>query len=488
MPYELDKPKTAEPEQPDKPQEECGVFGIWGHPEAARMTYYGLYALQHRGQESAGIVVSDGAHLQSHKGMGLVSEVFDDEAIADLAGESAIGHVRYSTTGSSLLQNAQPLLFRHRRGELALGHNGNLVNAAAIRRELEEQGSIFQTSVDTEVVAHLIARLGKNGIESAVTESLNSVRGGFAMVFLTVDKMLAARDPNGIRPLSLGRLGDSWAVASESCAFDTVGAEFIRDVEPGEMLVIDRNGIRSSRFAPRGSDQLCIFEFIYFARPDSNLNGQNVHAVRKRLGRCLARESPCEADLVTGVPDSSLSAASGYAEESGIPYEVGLIKNRYIGRTFIQPGHANRVSGVQLKLNAIRKVVEGKRVVLVDDSIVRGTTSRHIVRLLRQAGAKEVHLRISSPPYCHPCHYGIDTSAESELVARGRMIEDIRCLVEADSLGYLSPEGMVEAVNGRNVSAHGFCLACFSGAYPVDIDADQGKYAFESGSGREEKR
>ncbi len=385
-----------------KPQDECGVFGIFNHSDAARMTYYGLYALQHRGQESAGIIVSDGKHLSSHKGMGLVSEVFDDEVIGGLKGQSAIGHVRYSTTGSSLLQNAQPLLIRHRRGELALGHNGNLVNAAAIRRELEEQGSIFQTTVDTEVVAHLIARLGKNGIESAVAESLGRVQGGFAMVFLTVDKLIAARDPHGIRPLSLGRLGDSWVVASESCAFDTVGAEFVRDLEPGEMVMVDRDGVRSVQFARREADHLCIFEFIYFARPDSNLNGRNVHAVRKQLGRNLAQEQPCEADLVTGVPDSSLSAASGYAEATGIPYEVGLIKNRYIGRTFIQPGQATRVSGVQLKLNAIRKVVDGQRVVLVDDSIVRGTTSRHIVRLLRQAGAKEVHLRISSPPYCHP--------------------------------------------------------------------------------------
>ena len=469
---------------PWRPAEECGVFGIFDHPEAARLTYYGLYALQHRGQESAGIAVSDGRCLAIHKGMGLVSEVFGDETINGLGGTSAIGHVRYSTTGSSLLANAQPLVVRHRRGELALAHNGNLVNAAAIRQELEEEGSIFQTTVDTEVVAHLVARAGRNGIESAVEESLRTVQGGFAFVFLTPDRLLAARDPNGFRPLSLGRLGDAWVVASESCAFDTVGAEFVRDVAPGELVIVDGHGLRSVQVRPAVRPSLCVFEYIYFARPDSNLNGLNVHAARKNLGRQLAREHPADADLVTGVPDSSISAATGYAEEAGIPYEVGLVKNRYVGRTFIQPAEVSRVTGVRLKLNALRKVVEGRRVVLVDDSIVRGTTSRHIVGLLRSAGAREVHLRISSPPYLHPCHYGIDTSAAADLVATGKAVEEIRRLVDADSLGYLSATGMQSAINGGAVDADRegggrHCLACFNGDYPVNVAGAAGKFALE---------
>lgn len=461
-----------------RPQDECGVFGIFGHPDAARLTYYGLFALQHRGQESCGIVTSDGEKLFSQKGMGLVAEVFSEDHLGGLPGRAALGHVRYSTTGSSLLVNAQPLLIRYRRGHLALAHNGNLVNAGIIRDKLEDEGSIFQTTLDTEVLAHLIARKGRNGVESAIVESLKEVRGGYVFVFLTPDKMIGVRDPHGIRPLSLGRLGDAWVFASESCAFDTIGAEFVRDVEPGEMVVIGPKGIRSIQAMAAGDPYLCVFEYIYFARPDSNLQAVNVHAVRKQMGRALAREHPVEGDLVIGVPDSSISAASGYAEETGIPYEVGLVKNRYIGRTFIQPRAATRVMGVKLKLNPLRKVIGGRRVVLVDDSIVRGTTSRHIVSLLREAGAREVHLRISSPPYRFPCHYGIDTSRVTELIAVDREIREIEDYVGADSLRYLSLEGMLDAVGSGH---HHYCRSCFSGDYFVPIPERVGKYMLETG-------
>ena len=466
-PYEL---------SPYGPREECGVFGIFGHSDAARLTYYGLYALQHRGQESAGIAVSDGNQLHCHKGMGLVSDVFSDEVISDLNGSSSIGHVRYSTTGSSLLVNAQPLLVRHRRGQLALAHNGNLVNAYSLRQKLEEDGSIFQTTIDSEVLAHLVARAGRNGMETAVAEGLRTIRGGYAFVFLTEGQLLGARDPNGIRPLSIGRLGEAWVLASETCAFDTIGAEFVREVRMGEMVVIDENGLRSLQFQEPGRPSLCVFEFIYFARPDSDFQGLNVHAVRKQLGRQLAREWPVEADLVTGVPDSSISAAAGYAEEAGIPYEVGLVKNRYIGRTFIQPQQKQRYQGVRLKLNALRRVLDGQRVVLVDDSIVRGTTSRHIVQLLRDAGAREVHLRISSPPYRYACHYGVDTSVRSELIAARHPVEEIGRIVGADSIGYLSSGGMMGAVKAEKC---GYCVACFSGDYVVPVEGGSGKYDFE---------
>ena len=458
-------------------REECGVFAIFGHPEAARLTHYGLFALQHRGQESAGIAASDGTTVRSHKGMGLVAEVFTEEKVDALQGELAIGHVRYSTTGASSLVNAQPLVIRYRKGSLALAHNGNLVNAGEIRARLEEEGSIFQTTSDTEVIAHLVARLGRNGLEAAVAESLCAVRGAYALVMMNESCVIGARDPHGIRPLSLGRLGSAWVLASESCAFDAVGAEMVRDVEPGEMVLLDRQGLQSLKAVQAGEPALCIFEYIYFARPDSELQGRNVHAVRKDLGRRLARDFPVAADMVTGVPDSSISAASGFAEEAGIPYEMGLVKNRYIGRTFIQPSRRGRALGVRLKLNALRKVVEGKRVVLVDDSIVRGTTSRHIVKLLREAGAREVHLRISSPPYCYPCFYGIDTSAASELIAAAKKVEEIERLVGADSLHYLSLEGLVETV-GQGY--RGYCLACFNGCYPVGVKEHPGKDLFEA--------
>jgi len=492
----------------DSIREACGIYGVWGHPDAARLTYYGLFALQHRGQESAGIVASDGERIVFHKGMGLVSEVFDDERVATLPGSIAIGHVRYSTSGSSHLDNAQPIVVRYRGGWLALAHNGNLVNALALRVRLEDDGSIFQTTVDTEVIAHLIARSrhGAEGqgaacvagwgsaiasghcatLEEALPAALNETRGGYALVVMNETTLLAARDPNGFRPLSLGRFPEGgWVVASETCAFDATGAEFVRDVRPGEILAIDRDGLRSVQATLAGKPSLCAFEYIYLARPDSNFEGRNVHAVRKDLGRRLALDHPVEADVVTGVPDSSLSAASGYAERAGIPYEMGFVKNRYIGRTFIQPSTSARAFGVQVKLNPLRKVLEGKRVGLIDDSIVRGTTSRRIVSLLRQAGATEVHLRIASPPYSHPCYYGIDTSFESELIAATRSVEEIREAVGADSLAYLSSEALHETITGLPdwPVAERLCLACFTGKYEVPVDGVRGKFELEEGKG-----
>lgn len=459
-----------------KPQEECGVFGIFGHPEAARMTYYGLFALQHRGQESAGIAVSGPGRVRGHKGMGLVSDVFNGGRVESLEGLNGVGHVRYSTTGSSYLINAQPLVVRFRGGGLALAHNGNLTNAKSIRENLEGSGSIFQTTVDTEVVAHLVARHSHDGVDSAIIKSLQTIAGGYSLLILTDDALYGTRDPSGTRPLSLGRLGDSWILASETCAFDAVGAEAVRDVEPGELVKIDRGGIQSFEVSKPGRPALCIFEYIYFARPDSNLRGLNVHAVRKAMGSRLARDYPVEADLVMGVPDSSISAASGYAEEAGIPYEMGLVKNRYVGRTFIQPNQSDRTLGVKLKLNPLKKVLEGKRVVLVDDSIVRGTTCGHIVHLLKEAGALEVHLRISSPPYCFPCYYGIDTSSRGDLIASHKSVDEIERLVEATSLRYLGLESLLETVGNS-----GHCTACFTGDYPIPVECTE-KYAMEVGS------
>jgi len=467
------------PPDGDHPHEECGVFGVFGHPRAAELTLYGLYALQHRGQESAGIASTDRQRIHVHKDMGLVSEVFSNGVMGRLSGSAAIGHVRYSTFGASNVINAQPLVVRCRQGRLALAHNGNIVNAGQLRSDLERRGSIFQTAVDTEVAVHLMARSGASSLVEALVEALRQVHGGYAIVLLTEDRLYACRDPHGIRPLSMGRLRDAVVFASESCAFDIVGAEFVRDVAPGEVVIVDRDGVTSRQAMERGEERLCIFEYIYFARPDSNLAGKNVHSVRKELGRRLARHYPCEADIVIGVPDSSLSAATGCAEASGIPYEVGLIKNRYIGRTFIQPTQEMRSSGVRIKLNALRQVVKGRRLVLVDDSIVRGTTSRHIVRMLRAAGAREVHLRIASPPYRHSCYYGIDTSAVSQLIAARMDVPEIARFVEADSLAYLGQElltGAVEAggppaVRGADEpgNGRGYCCACFDGNYPVDV-------------------
>lgn len=450
--------------------EECGIFGVWGHEDASQLTYYGLHSLQHRGQEGTGIVSTDGKKLKGIKGEGLVSEIFTQEAIKDLSGKAAIGHVRYATAGGGGYENVQPLLFHFQSGSMALAHNGNLVNATALKSQLEAQGSIFQTSSDTEVLAHLIRRGGFAAFKERVKNALTMIKGAYAFLILTETELMVALDPNGMRPLSLGKLGDAYVVASETCAFDVVGAEFVRDILPGELLIIDDNGFRSEMFSVASNIAMCTMEYVYFSRPDSNINGINVHTARKNLGKRLAIEAPIEADVVTGVPDSSISAAIGYAEATGIPYELGLIKNRYVGRTFIQPSQSLREQGVKMKLSAVRGVVEGKRVIMVDDSIVRGTTSKRIVTMLREAGATEVHVLISSPPIKNPCFYGIDTSTKEELIASKYSVEELRELIGADSLIFLSTEGMIDAIgrtdDGEN---RGHCLACFTGKYPTEI-------------------
>ncbi|EST10844.1 amidophosphoribosyltransferase [Sporolactobacillus laevolacticus] len=454
--------------------EECAVFGIWGHENAAKLTYYGLHSMQHRGQEGAGIAVSDGKHIYDHKGLGLVNDVFDHEKLETLSiGNAAIGHVRYSTQGGNSYANVQPLVFRSQKDSLSIAHNGNLVNAHKLKGELEERGSIFQTTSDTEVIAHLIKRDYADNFIESVKHALSVIKGAYALAMLTEHQLIAALDPNGLRPLSLGKLGNAWVVASETCAFDLIGATYVRDVNPGEIIVIDNEGLHSDFFTNRTESAICSMEYIYFSRPDSNIQGINVHAARKNLGRMLAQEAPVEADVVTGVPDSSISAAIGYAEATGIPYELGMIKNRYVGRTFIQPSQELREQGVKMKLSAVRAIVEGKRVVMVDDSIVRGTTSRRIVGMLREAGATEVHVRISSPPITHPCFYGIDTSTSSELIASTHSVEDIREMIGADSLVYLSVEGMQKAI-GRDPAMKncGQCMACFTGKYPTEIYPD----------------
>lgn len=452
--------------------EECGVVGVWGHPDAAQIAYYALHALQHRGQEGAGIVTSDGSELSITKGEGLVTEIFTAEKMQELvgSGKAAIGHVRYATAGGSGIQNVQPLLFKSHTGDLALAHNGNLVNFHQLRSQLESQGSIFQTSSDTEVLAHLIKRSSFSNLKDAVKNGLSLIQGAYAFVILTEKEMILAMDPHGLRPLSLGKIGDAYVAASETVALDIVGAEFVRDISPGELVVINDDGITSEFFSKSNKRAMCMMEYVYFSRPDSNIDGINVHAARKRMGKQLAKEAQIEADIVTGVPDSSISAAIGYAEAAGIPYEMGLIKNRYVGRTFIQPTQALREQGVKMKLSPVRGVVEGKRVIMVDDSIVRGTTSRRIVKMLKEAGAKEVHVVISSPPIQNPCFYGIDTSRKEELIAHSKSVEEIRDLIEADSLTFLSVEGMVEAVaRPFEGETRGACLACFTGNYPTEI-------------------
>ncbi|MCY8668228.1 amidophosphoribosyltransferase [Bacillus haynesii] len=454
--------------------EECGVFGIWGHEEAPQITYYGLHSLQHRGQEGAGIVATDGEKMSSHKGQGLITEVFQNGELKKVKGKGAIGHVRYATAGGGGFENVQPFLFHSQNnGSLALAHNGNLVNATQLKQQLENQGSIFQTSSDTEVLAHLIKRSGHFELKDQIKNALSMLKGAYAFLIMTEKEMIVALDPNGLRPLSVAMLGDAYVVASETCAFDVVGATYLRDVEPGEMLIINDEGMKSERFSININRSICSMEYIYFSRPDSNINGINVHSARKNLGKKLAEESGIEADVVTGVPDSSISAAIGYAEATGIPYELGLIKNRYVGRTFIQPSQSLREQGVRMKLSAVRGVVEGKRVVMVDDSIVRGTTSRRIVTMLREAGATEVHVRISSPPIAHPCFYGIDTSTHEELIASSHSVEEIRQEIGADTLSFLSIEGLLSGI-GRQYEAEncGQCMACFTGKYPTEIYQD----------------
>ncbi len=456
-------------------KEKCGVFGIYGHKEAANLTYLGLYALQHRGQESAGsqesagIVSFDGDYLHLEKGIGLVADVFDEERLQALPGFTAIGHVRYSTTGGTLLKNAQPFVVDYARGSLGIAHNGNLVNAQIVRERLEDEGSIFQSTMDTEIVAHLIARSPCPLFEDALVDALSKVQGAYSMVLLTPKKLVGVRDPYGFRPLILGRLDGAYILTSESCVLDLIEAEYVRDIEPGEVVVIDKEGLRSYKPFPLMREAFCIFEFIYFARPDSNFGGENVAQVRKRLGRQLARETPVEADIVVPVLDSGVYAAMGYAAmgyaaESGLPLERGLVRNHYVGRTFIEPRQAIRHFGVKIKLNPVRKLLEGKRVIVVDDSIVRGTTSRKIIAMIRQAGAKEVHMRISAPPSKFPCFYGIDTPTRKELIAATKSVEEISQYLTTDSLGYLSLEGLLQTVGRED---NGFCTACFSGNYPI---------------------
>jgi amidophosphoribosyltransferase len=459
----------------DKFHEECAVMGVYGHPEASNMVYLGLYALQHRGQESTGIVSSDGKGLISHRQMGLVADAFKEDVIKRLEGNSAIGHNRYSTTGQSHLKNAQPFVVEYSQGPIAISHNGNLVNGALLREELERSGSIFQSTTDTEVIIHLIATSRESTLMGRIVEALGRARGAYSLLFLTLDKMIAARDPYGFRPLVLGKFPEgknrgAYVFASETCALDLIEAEFIRDVEPGEIITIGPEGMESLKPFPPAPHAKCIFEYIYFARPDSKLFGHNVYQVRKALGRQLARESGVPADLVTPVPDSGVPAAIGYAEESKIPLEFGLIRNHYVGRTFIEPQQTIRNFGVKIKLNAQRDVLNGKRVIVVDDSIVRGTTSRKIIRMLRDAGAREVHMRISSPATISPCYYGIDTPTRSELIASSNSVEEIRRYIEADTLAYLSRDGMYAHFDGEKT---GFCDACFSGDYPVHFE-DEG--------------
>ncbi len=452
----------------DKPREACGVFGIWGHPEASKMTYLGLYALQHRGQESCGIAASNGEQVASFRKMGLVAEAFGEEEFSRLRGHLAMGHVRYSTTGSSAIRNAQPITVDYARGSLSMAHNGNLTNAALLRSELEAYGSIFSTTSDTEVIVHLIARSQEARFIDGVVSSLKKVEGAYSLLIMNEKQLIGVRDPHGFRPLCLGRLGESYLLASETCAFDIIDAEYLRDVEPGEMIVIDKYGMQSFKpFAP-ARHALCVFEFIYFSRPDSYIYNTPVQKVRRALGHALAKESPVPADLVVPVPDSGVCAAIGYSEESGIPFEMGLIRNHYVGRTFIEPSQAIRDFGVKIKLNAVRQVLEGKRVVVVDDSVVRGTSMRKIVKMLRKAGASEVHLRISSPPTTHPCFYGMDFPTRNELVAATHTQDEIAKYLRVDSLAYLSVPAMMKAVD---MPEEEFCKACFDGKYPVGLDA-----------------
>ncbi|MCL6571045.1 MAG: amidophosphoribosyltransferase [Bacillus sp. (in: Bacteria)] len=460
--------------------EECGVFGVWGHPDAAQLTYYGLHSLQHRGQEGTGIVVSNENKLKGIKGEGLVSEIFTERVMSELTGTSAIGHVRYATAGGGGYENVQPLLFHSQSGSLALAHNGNLVNANSLKHQLETQGSIFQTSSDTEVLAHLIRKSGFPNMNDRVKNALSMLKGAYAFLIMTETELMVALDPHGLRPLSLGCIGSAYVVASETCAFDLVGAEYIRDIAPGELLIINDKGITSERFSVSSTKAICTMEYVYFSRPDSNIHGINVHTARKSLGKRLAFEAPIEADVVTGVPDSSISAAIGYAEATGIPYELGLIKNRYVGRTFIQPSQALREQGVKMKLSPVRGVVEGKRVIMVDDSIVRGTTSRRIVSMLKEAGATEVHVVISSPPIKNPCFYGIDTSSKGELIAADKSVEEIRVLIGADSLTFLSVDGMMKAFGQSEADgSNGYCLGCFTGNYPTEIYPDTLQYYYQ---------
>jgi amidophosphoribosyltransferase len=463
----------------DKFKDECGVVAIYAHPEAETLAYLGLHALQHRGQESAGIATSDGVNIRVHKAMGLVADIFTEEVLAKLRGTLAIGHTRYSTAGDSALMNAQPIMARSHKGTIALAHNGNLVNALEIRTRLETQGSIFHTNSDTEVIVHLMAQSREHTLPEAIADALRQVEGAFSLVMVTPDRILAARDPRGFRPLAMGRIPaagpdrqDTIVFASETCAFDLIGAKYEREVKPGEMVVVGPEGGSSIFYAPAQPQSACIFEHVYFSRPDSLVFGRPVEISREQLGRALAREAPADADIVVPVPDSGVSAAMGYAAESGIPFRFGLIRNHYVGRTFIEPQQHVRDFGVKLKLNPVRSVLQGKRVVLIDDSIVRGTTSRKIVRMVRQAGASEVHMRISCPPTISPCFYGVDTPSKRQLIAANKSVEEIREYIGADSLAYLSVEGLKNACGEGEKTT--YCTACYTGKYPTDwVDVEE---------------
>ena len=457
----------------DKNRDECGVFGIFGHPEASNLAYLGLYALQHRGQESAGIAASDGLVVRLSKAMGYVNEVFDAAGLAKLPGRMATGHVRYSTAGESRAANAGPILVDSVHGQLVVAHNGNIVNATELRDRLVRLGAIFQTTVDSEVIVHLFARSREDTAEAAIIDALHQVRGAYSFVMMTKDRLIGARDPHGFRPLAIGRLGDAWVICSETCAMDLIGATYLRDVEPGEVVVISEQGLKSMRpFSPAPKAQ-CIFEHVYFARPDSYVFGESVNEKRTEFGRRLARESGVAADVIVPIPDSGVCAAIGFSEESGIPMRMGLIRNHYVGRTFIEPQQSIRHFGVRVKLNPVRSILEGQRVVLVDDSIVRGTTSRKIVRMVRSAGAREVHMRISCPPTISPCFYGVDTPRRSELIASTHTLEEIRKYLNADSVAYLSLDGLTGAVNGGRQS---YCTSCYTGVYPVAFPRDEEAY------------
>lgn len=462
----------------DKLKEECGVFGIFSNKniDVSHLTYYGLYALQHRGQESAGIAVCNNGKIDVHKGMGLVTDVFDNDSLDKMVGNAAIGHVRYSTTGGSCANNAQPIVNEFELGSIALAHNGNLVNTDIIRELLQYGGTSFETSIDTEVVLKLIAKNAKKGIENAVADAIQAIKGSFAIVILTEDKLIGVRDPNGIRPLCIGKFDDdSYVMCSETCALDAVGAEFVRDVNPGEIVIIDKEGIRSINFAEKTKCETCVFEYIYFARPDSVIDGISVYNSRELAGEELYREAPVEADIVIGVPDSGLAAATGYAKASGIPYGIGLIKNRYVGRTFISPTQELREKAVAVKLNPLKVNIEGKRVVIIDDSIVRGTTSKKLVDILRKAGAKEIHFRVSSPIIKYPCYFGINIASRNELIGGHKSVEEIREFIGADSLAYLSIDSLLKSLGEKN----NFCLGCLKGVYPVSAPMEVEKERFE---------
>jgi amidophosphoribosyltransferase len=464
------------------PKHYCGVFGIYGHPNAAELTYYGLYALQHRGQESAGIVTSDGRQFRKHTGMGLVPQIFDGQILHGLVGQTAVGHTRYSTTGSSQIQNAQPLTINSRIGPVAIAHNGNLTNASVLRDELEEKGQVFQTSVDSEIILHLLAQPSLNGLRNHLVHTMRRIQGAYSLVIMTEDGLIGVRDPHGFRPLSIGKIDDAWVLSSETCALDLIHAKLVRDVEPGEIVVIGKNGLTSIQAFPEHHRRaFCIFEYVYFARPDSTIANRTVYNVRVEMGRQLALEHPIEADVVVPVPDSGNCAALGYSQKSGIPYEMAFVRNHYVGRSFLQPSQLIRDFNVRVKLNLIAELVKGKRVIVVDDSIVRGTTSKTRVNNLKEAGAKEVHVLVSCPPHMNPCVYGIDFPDRSKLMAANHSLEEIRRYLNADSLNYLSEAGMVKATG---LPRESFCMACYNGDYPVPYDPAVDKHIMERRNGR----